>query len=704
MNRVTLGGNRLGAGNQMKVNLSQYPRSTFNLSRQWRSTMAAGLLVPCFKDIVLPGDTWDIKMQAKIFTIPTIGPVFGSCKLQVDFFFAPFRLYNGALHNNAIGIGLKMDTIKMPKLETGTISAVNVKSYINPYESVINQSTLNAYLGVRDIQFAESQNAGYEGFGGFHMMYYDIFKNSYANKQENNAYVMGVKQQEPQVYMEFIKLLTGEIIRPRLIGNTPQQMAYGLVAYNAITGGTPVQQLVIEGEDLDPRGITLDVVTKSGNQPDAQWTNRRTITLSDIIIAGSEQYNSDKSQLIVTIAPNNSNLTANEGNTQRMLWWLDIGQKVIAESQISKLMAFPLTNIDDARRLILSNNTGAAVTISRQTDNGMRLNKLPYLANVNRYKETYGNQQVDQLWAKKPLVGLMAKTYQADVFNAWLNSEFVDQITANTSVTITNGKLEMNSLLMAEKLFNLQTDITIAGGTYKDWRKAMWGVEATSGIETPIYLGGYSSEIIFDEVVANANSQNADGKDIPTGSLAGKGSLFADAAKGGRVRFKAKEEGMLMGIVSITPRIDYCQGNAWFFKAITHMQDLHTPALDRIGFQDLLMQTQLGSAGLRFQSGAINDPATGKVPAWIFYQTAFNEVYGEFATNQSQNFMVFTRDYEPMLDGNVMKIMDNTTYINPKKTNKVFADASETGQNFWVQLGFKVNTRRKMSSNPIPRF
>ena len=43
-----------------------------------------------------------------------------------------------------------------------------------------------------------------------------------------------------------------------------------------------------------------------------------------------------------------------------------------------------------------------------------------------------------------------------------------------------------------------------------------------------------------------------------------------------------------MGIVSITPRVDYCQGNDWDMFQLKTMDDLHKPALDGIGYQDLL--------------------------------------------------------------------------------------------------------------------
>ena len=58
----TLGGDRLGSGAKQKVHLKNYERSTHDLGRVWRSSMAAGTLVPFMSDVALPGDTFDINL------------------------------------------------------------------------------------------------------------------------------------------------------------------------------------------------------------------------------------------------------------------------------------------------------------------------------------------------------------------------------------------------------------------------------------------------------------------------------------------------------------------------------------------------------------------------------------------------------------------------------------------------------------------
>ena len=73
--------------------------------------------------------------------------------------------------------------------------------------------------------------------------------------------------------------------------------------------------------------------------------------------------------------------------------------------------------------------------------------------------------------------------------------------------------------------------------------------------ETPIFEGGTSQEIVFQEVISNSASQ-----DEPLGTLAGRG-VTTGKQRGGHIKIKVTEPGYIMCISSITPRIDYSQGN-----------------------------------------------------------------------------------------------------------------------------------------------
>lgn len=183
----SIGKDTLGGGNSIQVDLKTYNRSTHNLSAAWRSSMGVGTLVPCLKLIGLPGDTFDIDIDTKVMTHPTVGPLFGSYKMQIDIFTAPFRLYNAMLHNNALNVGLDMSKVKLPFYNAtmengGTIEDSTKLTY--------SSSSILTYLGQRTIRNWAKNKKEIRGQAVPWLAYLDIFKNFYANKQEKNFYYL----------------------------------------------------------------------------------------------------------------------------------------------------------------------------------------------------------------------------------------------------------------------------------------------------------------------------------------------------------------------------------------------------------------------------------------------------------------------------------------------------------------------------------
>ena len=70
------------------------------------------------------------------------------------------------------------------------------------------------------------------------------------------------------------------------------------------------------------------------------------------------------------------------------------------------------------------------------------------------------------------LGGMLLKTYDSDIFNNWVQTDWIDGaggITEITSIDITanDGKLTMDALNLAQKVYNMLNRIAISGGTYK---------------------------------------------------------------------------------------------------------------------------------------------------------------------------------------------------------------------------------------------
>lgn len=674
---VNLGGDRVGSGNKMNVHLKGFERSSHDLGRVWRSTMAPGVLVPFFQEYALNGDKWEIDLDTIVRTLPTESPLFGSFKFQMDVFQIPIRLYVNSLKNNKLDVGMKMQEIALPQMRIwGKNLDENLSEPISTQQ--INQSSLVAYLGTRGLGTLLADDGSKYGYvfreinalGA--LSYYDIFKNYYANKQEDKAYVIekmfgyetrigelsksapytyegfftkkssndewhfveydttrenlgdGQRLFKIEYYNEFNKELTGENVKFRINGGIPKRV---------IDQGSYIRSGLYPGNTYGWIEFQLDE-----------------IDYTEIEFFTSEESN---------------------------------------ETQLS---AFDLSNIDDI------------IEYASRNDNVLYVEGTTQLPIKGILKRDIASGHGSNIGSMN---GLLVKTYQSDIFNNWINTEWIDGdngINAITSVDTSSGSFTMDTLNLAQKVYDMLNRIAVSGGTYEDWQEAVWGEKVVRQAQTPIYLGGASTEIVFNEVVSNSKAEGE-----PLGTLAGKGTTTGNL-KGGKIYVKINEPSIIMGICSITPRVDYSQGNKWF-TMLKNMDNFHKPSLDGIGFQDLITSQMAFWEWVSQEDGdgEITDrlKSAGKQPAWLNYMTSYNECYGEFADENKQMYMTLNRRYdwttENLPDGKmVSKIKDLTTYIDPKKFNYAFAYANRDAQNFWVQIGMDVTARRKMSAKIIP--
>ena len=75
-----------------RVPKADIPRSSFNRSHGYKTTMDAGYLVPIFVDEALPGDTFNLKMSAFGRLATPINPIMDNMYLDTFFFAVPVRL------------------------------------------------------------------------------------------------------------------------------------------------------------------------------------------------------------------------------------------------------------------------------------------------------------------------------------------------------------------------------------------------------------------------------------------------------------------------------------------------------------------------------------------------------------------------------------------------------------------------------------
>jgi len=353
-----------------------------------------------------------------------------------------------------------------------------------------------------------------------------------------------------------------------------------------------------------------------------------------------------------------------------------------------KIVTFNLSAIDNMREQILTAVANPDAFIIDETSDA------PY--SLPMYMATIGETERQSLLSNQE--GLLLKTYQSDLFNNWISTEWIDGengINEITAIDTTGGQITINEINLSNKIFNMLNRIAISGGTYDDWFNASYDHMRTSATESPVYLGGKLANLVFQEVTSTAAAGTN-----PLGTLAGKGRM-GSIKKGGKITVKCDEPGRIIGIVSLVPNIDYSQGNEWSSQLKT-MNDYHKPGLDEIGFQNLVTDQMAWFDSTQFSGSGVTYRTAGKQPAWINYMTMVNKVYGAFADQNDQMFMVLNRRYTATLTGGTTRIDDLTTYIDPTKYNHIFADTRLDAMNFWVQIGMRIEARRKMSAKVLP--
>lgn len=651
----TLGKNTLGDNNKMKVAMRDYDMSTHDISTIFRSSIGVGMLVPFCKILCQKGDIIDINLINKTLSQPTLGALFGSFKLQHFMFFGGFRLYNSWLHNNRTGIGMKMSDIKLPMMRAKAFgTATDAKTNISA-------SALYKYLG-----WTESRRTGKDATVGVLkngtplLMYLDIFKNFFANTQENNFYML---KGAGEVKLNLAKTYNNENDGIYIIGKNTNfihvtkttTITAGIILTDYTDFWHSIKVTIMESGSLHYK--TLDQLTQNAKTA--------TITLNNV---AAEPY-ATILQFFTT--------------------------KETAKFIKTELGQYDLKLLDQIRDVIL-HKKGNETLILEGTELNTTNNGSTEL--VNFFNDIISSQA-------NRLGGMLLKTYDSDIFNNWIKTDWIDGtggITEITSIDITanDGKLTMDALNLQQKVYNMLNRIAVSGGTYRDWLETVYTAgKYLDRPETPVFIGGMTQYIEFDEVISKSATETEYGSQ-PLGDIAAIGR-GGKPINNGHIHYQCEEPGYIMGLMAITPMIDYSQGNDFDLNLQT-IDDLHKPALDGIGYQDLIQEQMVGVTSQYVGGSYIHDMkhlAANKTVAWIDYMTNYNRTFGDFAAGEALDFMVLNRRYE-VGDDNTIK--DLTTYIDPQKYIEIFADTSIDSQNFWVQTVVQATRRGNYSAKQIP--
>ena len=161
---------------------------------------------------------------------------------------------------------------------------------------------------------------------------------------------------------------------------------------------------------------------------------------------------------------------------------------------------------------------------------------------LQQFNERYGTSGTGALKTTAPQFGLALKTYNSDLYQNWINTDWIEGVNGIndiSSVDVSDGSLSMDALNLAQKVYNMLNRIAVSGGTYRDWLETVFtGGEYMERCETPVFEGGTSQEIVFQEVISNSATEQE-----PLGTLAGRG-ITTNKQRGGHIKIKVPNRGI----------------------------------------------------------------------------------------------------------------------------------------------------------------
>lgn len=235
-----------------------------------------------------------------------------------------------------------------------------------------------------------------------------------------------------------------------------------------------------------------------------------------------------------------------------------------------------------------------------------------------------------------------------------------------------------------------------AGSRYIEQIFAFFGVKSSdSRLQRPEYLGGMKMPIQISTVFQTSQTTESSALATMSGS-----SMSFGVGKSNKRYFE--EHGCIIGLLSVLPETDYCQGMPRKFTKFDNM-DYYFPQFAHLGEQVI------------YNRELINDPSLGDnnvngvfgyTPRYSEYKTAQNRVCGEFRASLSYWNMA------RMWKGEGEWPILNKEFLTPQSDNlnRIFAvqdvgDAAKTdsaGDHLWIQVYNHVKAIRPMPKYGTP--
>lgn len=326
---------------------------------------------------------------------------------------------------------------------------------------------------------------------------------------------------------------------------------------------------------------------------------------------------------------------------------------------------------------------------------------------------------------------------------SWMSTSNYNDSEITVDLESDNKSVSFRNISVAS---HIQRWMDLAGagsGRYSDYLEGQFDVSRIKNCHVPLFLGAdrqyLGSKVIYQ-------TTGAGNSDSPLGAFAGQ------ASGGDKFRhrsYKFGENGFFMVMASLVPDVIYSRGLDPFLKELS-LGDVYTPALDNLAMEPLMVDElaaaptitsmsfdddlNVASFMLAHTLSDVKNVAVGYVPAWSRLMQNVSRSHGRLTTSLS--YWLLNRDYGYRFQRNTSEneelvklrtyvanlppsgdsgmsndlkeaffafleraLQTNTStytpYIQSNQYNNVFADVSNSAQNFVYTFSCSMRANRE---------
>lgn len=537
-------------------------KSKFNLTHLHSATLDAGYLVPFLLQPTLPNDTFRIGLSTFLRAQPMLAPLMHEVYLNTQYWFVPYRLLWDSWEDFITGGNNLTATPNFP---------------------VVVSTAEDAKVGSLWDYFGFPLETGVEVSAMPFRALAEIWNTRYRDEDLQTEIPISYASGSDSITSR--KLLSPCISKDYFSISRPYTQR-GPDVFVPITSGESSTQVFHE-HTLE---VTYSILGDNSSLVDSYFKDA-TITIYRILQNLVEPVETisyaDSKERFLTLV-NNALFQSNRSflNTQ-------------IASQVTLVSSVDLKDIFDKVVPGKVNNFFVPVPLSNSTVTGVKAGELLLKKGKTMSTDCYSIKGFKScvsatITSDKTITSPQTNVSPAVSFTSppWQDNDSVygtiNGVLANRSsltwyVTLSStGALSIRDLRESSALQRYAERSLKYGNRYEEFIQREFGISPRdSRIQRPEYLGGGRGLLNISEVL-----QTAESTDTGVGTMRGHG---IGAITQRRIKFRSPEHGIIIGLLSIRPKVVYTQGIDREFLKRSRL-DFFTPELANIGMQEVLTQ------------------------------------------------------------------------------------------------------------------